>query len=289
MGVPFQRGDEINLISRSSTAVRFSLFANIRRESGKVDSYRTRVHSTSADRSQVATAGGLLGAPGTIEGFIIERNGSDVTFPKRGQTFVIMQLNRRGSPVQNLATDYWSDTSAVALGQFNEAGPGGGNGFLSWVEVFHDRAGNAAAVDFALSATNAIRKVLGLAWYYNSSGDVADRTFVQPQLLGLGGAKPTGFILGGSNAFFWNPGGDIALIADQEGAFVSYADTALGRSVQVDTGVAAVVNTSVDPTPWPLWVTEDDVDTIIRFPAITSGEAADRHSAYVLVEEWIEV
>ncbi len=287
MGVPFQRGDEINLISRSSTAVRFTLFANIRRESGKVDSYRTPVHSTSADRSQVATGGGLLGAPGTIEGFVIERDGSDVTLPKRGQTFVIMQLVRRGSPIQNLATDYWSDTSPVALGHFVDAGPGGGNGFLSWVEVFNDRAGNAAAIDFPLFATSALRRIYGFAWYYHCSGDVAGRTFLQPSILGLGGAKPTGFTLTGANAFYWNPGGNLTLTANEEGLFMSRANTSMGRTVRVDNGVATIIDTSTDPTPWPFWVTEEETDAIMRFSAITLGEAADRHSAYVLMEEWI--
>ncbi len=116
---------------------------------------------------------------------------------------------------------------------------------------------------------------------------MADRTFNEPALVNLGGATPTGFTTTGNNALFWNTGGTIALIADQEGAHISLATKGKdGRTVRNDQGVQTILSTAGAPTPWPLLVTEDEL-ALIRFPAISSGEAADRHSAYVLVEEWL--
>ncbi len=201
----------------------------------------------------------------------------------RGTKRVAVAVGRRGL-FFSLCEGYVYDSHGLDDGEFTEPGPGGGEGFLSWVPAFtRDRAGNGAAVDFDLFATNALRKIYGVAWYYHCSGDVANRTFVQPLLAGLSGTKPTGFTLTGANALFWNLGGDIALVADEEALFMSKND----RTARVDNGVMTVVDTSTDPTPWPLWVTEDDIDTILRFPAITNGEALDRHSAYVLMEEWL--
>ncbi len=224
--------------------------------------------------------------PGRVVGISADVRGSAV---RRGENYMRIFI-RRALAVTHLnciASFYVTSDFFGALGFFEPSV--GGRGFLSWVEVFHDRAGNAVAVDFPLAATNTQRLIYGLAWYYHCSSDVATRTMSTPRVNGLGGVKPTGFTLTGTNAMFWNSGTNISLTADEEGAIVSYAAEGKdGLTATLDNGVRTVANAATLPTPWPLWVTPDDVDSIIRFPSISSGEAADRHSAYVLIEEWIE-
>ncbi|MEE9181001.1 MAG: hypothetical protein V3U33_00315, partial [candidate division NC10 bacterium] len=185
-----------------------------------------------------------------------------------------------------LCKGYLYGGHSIALGEFEE--PLSGRGFLSWVPAFTgDRAGNAASIDFDLFVTGARRKVYGVVWYYHCSSDVATRTLISPTLIGLGGTKPTGFTQTGLNAYFWNTS-NVTLTANEEGTIASYADTSMGRTVTVDDGVATIIDTSTTPTPWPLRVTEDDTDTVLRFGAITNGEVLDTHSAFVQIEEWIE-
>ncbi len=198
---------------------------------------------------------------------------------QRGAFFVFL-----GKVGQNALHGYLFRGHAPHMGEFSEWGPGGGSGWLRWEQVFHDRAGNAAAIDFDLFRTHTTRRILGMTWYYHCSGDVADRTFVQPRVHAPGGAKPTGFTLTGNNAYLWTFGGDLALTANEEGAFICQGKTA----TRIDNGSATISNADSNPNPFPFWVRgTDEPDTIIRFPAITDGEAADRHSAYVLMEEWI--
>src|SRR3990167_4523315 len=188
----------------------------------------------------------------------------------------------------DLARGYVYDGYRLNLGSFVEPGPGGGEGFLSWGAAFAgDRAGNAAAVDVSLAATNAFRKVYGIAWYYHCDTVAATRTFIRPRLLNLGGAKPTGFTTTGDNGLFWFGSGDITLPPDEEGAHIIVSGEAKdGRGVRVDNGTITITAANADPSPFPLPVTEAEL-AVIRFPAITNGEATDTHSAYILIEEWL--
>ncbi len=282
MGVPFQRGDLIHLAARSSVARPFDLFVNIRRESGKVDSYRTGVLTPTADRVSTPIDGGPLGAPGTIEGFTVTRKDSTVTLPKRGQTWVHVQLSRRGVPIQMLGSGYWTDTFTPSLGVIGESGPAGGEGFVSWFEVANDIA--PASIVQALAATNAYRKVYGFVWYYHSSGDTATRT-MRAGLRDVGLAQPTGMTQGDKTRSWVNEA-VISLTANEEGLMYVMAPGAReGYQVVLDDGAATIANTASEPMPFPLLVPEDDAADLLF--TLSSPHANDRHSIYILMEEWI--
>ncbi len=206
---------------------------------------------------------------------------------KRGQYYAQFFVERQDQQhlFLSLGAFYVTNEFFGGLGHFENNLSG--RGYMNWETVFHDRAGNAAALDYPLAVTNAFRKVYGIAWYYHASSDVADRSFLRPRLVNLGGVKPTGFTVSGDNALFWLPTADITLSGDEEGAYVSYGVGKDGVSVSLDDGVLTRENAASAPAPWPLLVDPDDL-SILRFPAITSGEAADRHSASILIEEWLE-
>ncbi len=276
-------GDTFQVESFSSQATAFRASVRVEYDDGEQAPFEV-AHTPNSDRT---SATDNVGSRVTRDGRVV----SAVMEPaalKRGQCFARTRvLNASQNQVDELNAGYVTGSKSVRLGEFEDSLSG--RGFLSWVAAFTgDRAGNAAAVDFDLFATNARRKIYGVVWYYHCSGDVATRTLIGPSLIGLGGTKPTGFTQTGLNAFFWNTG-NVTLTANEEGTIASYAATSMGRTVTVDDGVVTTVDTSTAPTPWPLWVTEDEADTLIRFGAITNGEAADTHSAFVAIEEWIDV
>lgn len=275
-------GERLDVTIYSSTAVSFRASARVIYDDGSDDDLIIPDSVTGTGRT----------AEPISSQYVAKKNGyvtDAVVFAfsgagERGQTWVRLSIGPTNGPV--LCYGYlYGGHDAVSLGEMTEPGPGGGEGFLSWVAAFTgDRAGNAAAVDFDLFATNALRKVHGVAWYYHCSGDAATRTFNGPVLVGIGGPKPTGFTLTGGNAYYWSTATtSLTLTVNEEGAFLSTGSL----TTHLDEGVRTYGSSATNPTPWPFWVTEDDTDTIMRFPAITTGNANDTHSAYVLIEEWL--
>src|SRR3990167_935868 len=186
--------DDIILRAQASTAVHLDLRARVQRGK-RIDTVSLPFDPTT-DRAQYNTSTNLGG------GTLLSVRVSESTGLKRGQCYVSVDIRRRTkqdvSEVK-ICSGYVYTSNPLSDGEFKEAGPGGGEGFLSWVAAFTgDRAGNAAAVDFSLAATNALRKVYGLVWYYHSSGDVATRTLNRPRLLNLGPTKPTGWTTSGN-------------------------------------------------------------------------------------------
>lgn len=161
MGVPFQRNDSLNIISYSSQAEAFFVYANMRRDSGAVDSYTTPSHTPGTTRAEVTTPSGPLGAPGIIEGLILQPAGSDVTIPKRGECFVLLQLIRAGNAIQTLASGYWTETFSPYLGFVGEAGPGGGEGLKLDNEGTTTLVNNTVATRTVTVPTNARWLVYG--------------------------------------------------------------------------------------------------------------------------------
>ncbi len=276
-------GDRFQVIGKASTVFEMEARVTVEFDDGRMRDYRRKL-TTIADRvARANNFASFIEADGRVVRAVIENITSGT--PRGRVRGAITTLDSNLRTIDALLDDYVE--TGGRLDRFRQTGPGGGDGFLSWEEVFADRAGNAAAVDHALAVTNAFRKVYGLAWYYHASSDVADRIFNAPAVVNLGGATPTGFTTSGNNALFWNTGANIALVADQEGAHISLATEGKdGRTVTNDQGVQTIASTAGAPVPWPLKVSEDEVG-ILRFPAITDGEAADRHSAYMLVEEWL--
>jgi hypothetical protein len=242
-----------------------------------------------SDRTgQVSTPSDLATQNGWIVGFALA---AGVVVPGgiatgRGQFFAVAVVGKRELGGMSISRRYAYDGWPLGLGDDVEPGPGGGNGFLSWREVFHDRAGDAATLDSSLAVTNAFRRIHGVAHYYHASSDVATRTFIGPRLLNVGPTKPTGWTTGGLTGWQFAWGGDVTLTVDEEGFFLTYSRGKDGMAVRGDNGTLTVESTATNPTPFPLEVTEDDL-AVIRFTAVTTGHANDRQSAYILTEEWL--
>lgn len=281
MGVPFQRGDQIALVSWSSIASRLNLYANVRRESGAVDSYSLgRGHTPNTDRTNATTLGGPLGAPGEIEGLIIRPADSGVTFPKRGQCFLLVQLFRAGNVIQNLATGYWDEVHSPSLNEFVEAGPAGGEGHLVWNQAGNDEAGNVATT-INLGVANALRCYKQLFILYHSSADVATRVIgVLLRDLAVAGG-PTGFSIARD---FWLED-TINLTQNEEGIWWM-KEGGSGIITYNDNGTRTQADHTTDSSIFPFWAMEDETGDIIV--TVTDGNAADDYDVWIQYEEWIK-
>ena len=295
-----RRGEYVGINYAASAAPTFvRARARVRYDSGDVESFDVTVTSFTTDRTQISNYPGVnltasphaqAGRNFRDDGFIESAQVLVSGAVKRGQLYVRFVVADPDGDFEShtLCEGYVYPFQSLSLGQTTEPGPGGGEGFLSWVAAFAgNRAGNAAAVDFSLALANTFRKVHGLIWYYVADATAGTRTFQSPVITNLGGAKPTGFTTSGSNAFFWNMTADITLTVSEQGAFISMGvDGKDGRQVLVDTGAATVLSAATAPSPFPLLITEDEL-VVARFPTITSGVAGDLHSAFLLIEEWL--
>ncbi len=54
-----------------------------------------------------------------------------------------------------------------------------------------------------------------------------------------------------------------------------------------DKGARTIEDTTTEPIPFPYWAQESDVGEI--FFDVESAQAADRHSIYIIREEWIYI
>lgn len=289
IGAFVQLGDRLFLQYAASTGpTDMSGFLLVEERPGKAPRpYQITLNSFTADRTlQVNEAESLrIEGAGKIVGGGIQGSAGGL---KRGQCYCLLILARESGPDMTLAKGYLYATNPIGLGEMEESVEG--RGYCSWVQVFHDRAGNAAAVDQTLSATNALRKVFGFIWFYHSSGDAATRTVPQPTILNLGPTKPTGWTTSGNTglqvAFFTS---NITLTADEEGLFYANClEGADGFASRNDNGTLSDEASSTQANPLPLLILEDDLG-VFRFPAITNGNVNDTHSAYLLVEEWISI
>src|SRR3990167_3254989 len=203
----FYQGDGLVLISYSSSATDIYLRCRAEYDSAPGKAVHGLVnHTPNSDRTLASSsAPGIFSEPGKLTQVVVAPV-SGTSGLKRGQCFAEVYItDGQGAIRQRVGANYIADgNGGISLGRFVDPGPGGGEGFLSWVAAFAgDRAGNAAAVTTSLAATNAFRKVHGLIWYYHASSDVATRTFPVPYIANLGGTPPTGFTTTGGNAQFW--------------------------------------------------------------------------------------
>ncbi len=212
--------------------------------------------------------GWLLDAVTFLEGSVI---------PKRGQLFAQMSVGP--SFGAGIARGYIYDFHALHQGVFEEPGPEGGTGHLQWVAL----AGDVTPVDVTreLAVTNAIRKIHGFAWYYNCAAEVANR-LLDVRMRNVGLALPTGFAADGNPTIFW-VSAQVSLQTGEEGNSI-----AIGQRVMTnDNGTVVIVDTSTLPSPFPYMVEENDLADLIF--DITAAHADDRHSIYLLQEEWVVV
>lgn len=217
-------------------------------------------------------------------GTITQLNVFSRTARKRGQTLAIVAVQDvSGDAGQDvLCMGYVRDFFNLTLGVYENPGPGGGEGFLSWLAV----AADVAPVDIAtsLAATNALRKIHGFVWSYNASADAATRT-ATAKLEQRGPALPTGFATL-TSASVWNSG-TLTLTLSEEGVIYAMGSGGDGLAVVDDNGTLAIDSTATAPQPFPIWVTEDDI-TRIEFD-VGAPHANDRHNLYILVEEWLVI
>lgn len=282
------KGERVRTNVISSVVVGLQTIVRYLTKSGHIRNMESPVFTTVDTRTEQAFFTDQAQEDGEIVSLLV--NGIPGTGPatwRRGQTW--LQVNG-GEGNSVFAHGYIYSVKPLTLGTFDEPGPGGGEGFRSWVPAFAvDRAGNATAVDVTLAATNAYRKIHGYVWYYHSDGTAASRTFISARLANIGLAKPTGFTTTGDNGVFWALGGDITLTVNEEGLQASLGQEGKdGLSIRNDNGARTVESSATLPAPWPYTVVEDDL-AILRFPAITLGEAGDTHSAYILIEEWLVI
>ncbi len=218
----------------------------------------------------------FLEKPGKVIGISVDVKSTPI---KRGELYMVAFLRRSKDDlsVYSLFSGYVTNEFFGGLG-FHEPNVGG-KGFLSWRPVAEDIA--PADITEALAIANALRKVRGFVWYYHASGDVADRTFVV-NLRTPGTALPTGITTGGTTTVHTFPyGGAITLSANQEGMIYILDNFAMSA----DNASRTFENVSIKPTGFPMWLHEDDLAELLF--NVTDEEAADRHSIYVLQEEWM--
>jgi len=196
---------------------------------------------------------------------------------KRGQFYLDISTTD-GSTVTPMAKGYVYDGHSLTPGEFTEAGPGGGEGFRSLVVLISTTGDNDAAV--AMAATNAFRRVYGLALYYNCAAVAATRT-MRIGYRDHNIALPTGYA---QNTQQWQNGADLTLTTGEEGAI--YAIGELGGSFvsRNDNGTLTIETTEV---PFPISVREDD--SIDATADITAGEATDVYILAADIEEWLVI
>lgn len=270
-------GERFQVDVVSSTVVGLKLTARYLTKAGHIRSVESAIFTTVATR----TTEQFFSNQALEDGEIVSINVNVLsgTVGKRGQTWLTVTGTSDNCV---FARGYIYNLKPLSLGENAEMGPGGGEGFLSWVALFQDRAGNAAAANFVLAATNAFRRVHRIVHYYNATATVATRTFARGQINSPGGTLPTGFA--DANATMWSAigQGNLTLTASEEGTH--YAD-ARGMTSN-DSAVITKASQASDWSPFPLDVIASDPVQYTTV-AVTNGEALDTQSAYAYIEEWL--
>ncbi len=198
---------------------------------------------------------------------------------KRGQLFVSLQTQSRG-PI--LANGYVHAGHPVSMETFESSVSGMGH--LSWRVVVSD----VTPVDVIelLAVSDARRRIYGFAWYYHCGADVANR-LLRASVRAPGTGIPTGFSI--AETVQLPHSADLSLQQNEEGILYSYNGGGSGGGIATrnDNGALTAENPTTQPQPWPMDVAEDDL-VEIQFN-LTDEEAADRHSIFILQEEWIEL
>ncbi len=274
--------DRFQLVSTSSKAL--TLFARVvvRYDNGVVRRFQmTRV--TNASRIQQTRLFGLVELPGVVERAQVV----SLEESKRGQCYVELSTkDDMSDEIQDLlCQDYIANGLQPSLNRFNESGPGGGTGFKQNSAI----VSNATPVDIehTLAATNALRRIDGFIWYYHANVEVATRT-LRVSLRDLGNGLPTGMTSGAKTTVkSWPSAGVLTLTANEEGLI--YVNAVEGKSfaVSLDDGAATIEDITTNPDPFPYWAQESEVGEL--FFDVESADFGDRHSIYVIREEWIYI
>lgn len=270
-------GDRFEVIGKASVIFEMEARVTVEYDDGRLRDFRRKMTTTAARTALARRFASTMEADGRVVRAIIINQTSNI---QRGQVRgAITVLDANGKTVDILLEDYVENGGFLDV--FSDTGPGGGSGHLSWRAIAED----VAPVDIVevLAAANVYRRIYGFVWYYHCSSDVADRvldTFIRAPGLGI----PTGFSL----AEVVNlPISAVTLSADQEGIVYAYKGPAGGGGFasKNDNGSIVTASTDTQAQVWPLEVYEDDL-VEIRFNE-TNANANDRHSIYILQEEWL--
>ncbi len=275
--------DRFQLVSTSSEVQ--TLFARVlvRHDDGTVRRFRMGARVTNATRAPQTRLFGLVTKPG-----VVERAQVIAKAPaKRGRTYVELAVkdDEEDATQDLLLQDYVAANLQPSLNRFHEAGPGGGTGFKNNRPIADDIA--PATITHTLGETNHLRRIDGFIWYYHCSGDVASRA-LRATVRDLGDGLPTGMTSGIRTSIKNYPSaGVLTLTANEEG--VIYVNAATGKSfaASIDDSALTIEDITTQPDPFPYWSGEGDVGEL--FFLLANEEAADRHTIYIIEEDWIYV
>lgn len=277
--IPAERRFRLTVISSKIVTVRARI--RVLYDNGMEEDFRPPELTTSGTRiNEISDSAEIMKRPGEVIACHVDFLGVGA---KRGQVFAFVHSGGN-VPEQMLARGYLFGNGSLILGQ--DEGMLSGKGHLFW-DALADDIAPAAVVTKVLAATNARRLIWGFIWYYHSSGDVAGRG-LRVLLKDIGLALPTGMTSGSmTTPRKWPTGANLDLTANQEGVIYASGKAQSPFSGIVDNAVISLEDASSTPLPFPLEVTEEDQATLLF--VTTAGEAADRHSIYLLMEEWIEL
>lgn len=272
-----RRGDVITVTTISSVAAVLEADFSILYDHGMADSFHIPRFTTLATRTEETQRPSKVALR---DGWIVSGQVTAATVLGRGQTYVQAHTRSGGGsgPIRStLLGDYIFGLHAAPLGRFVDPGPAGGGGNF----IIEGLAVDVTPVDvaFNMAATSATRKVYGYAWWYNCAAEVANR-FLDVSVLSPLGSGPTGFAI---VATIWEAAQLGALTTGQEG--IEYANEKF-ISFNANGTVTYADNTTA-PTPFPVWARFGDPMDILF--DVTDAHADDRHSIYILYEEWLTI
>lgn len=264
----------------SAAPVRVDFNVKIRDRSGRIQTITGTETSFTVNRTLVLLTGNeKVNNPGeVVSGGVM----GDWTGVKRGEFYCLLSLQKADIGVL-ICKGYKYENNWLGVGEFSESlsGPG----LRRLLVVADDIA--PADIQTPVGAANTRRRIDGFVWYYHCSGDVATRT-LRATLRDLGDGLPTGMTSGDFTTLSaWPSAGVLTLTANEEGLIYVNANTGKSFSVSNDAGTRTIEDITTVPDPFPYWVTDDDVGEF--FFNETTGNANDRHTIYIFMEEWIEL
>ncbi len=271
------QNDNLDMRTQASVAVVIQAKVTVLYDDGSMALFDLSVTSN-ADRTTIVDFATVSKAVknGWVVGVAIDTPG---TIVKRGTLWVDIGINTPNITRTLIARGYHHSENFLALGKFDNNGPPE-QGFVNYRKV----ADNVAPADIqhTLALPNTLVRVDGFIWYYHASGDVANRT-LRASLRDVGDGLPTGMTSGGNTLLgIWPSAAVITLTQDQEGTMFVKDQ----YQISLDNGTPTFEDPSARPTPFPLWIQEDDVGEF--FFDVTDEEAADRHTIYLITEEWLQ-
>lgn len=275
--------DTFRIVATSSVARELRARVVVRYDNGLRRRFVGQMGASPTNRTPDSANFGFVEFDGVVERATVV----SVDNIKRGQVYVELAVLDQEEQTQDiLCQDYIHDNNQLVLGRYHGSGPGGGNGFKQNSAI----ASNVTPVSIqhTLSVSNGLRRIDGFIWYYHCSSDVATRT-MRANVRDLGNGLPTGMTSGDNTRVQrWPSAGAVTLTADEEGfIFVSGLFGKAGFATSSDTGTQTIEATTTQPIPFPYWAQESDVGEI--FFDVGNPQAADRHTIYIIREEWIEV